>query len=1402
MYFCDICHQSFSRGFNLRRHKNTVHPAGTISGFQCIQCNKCFTTKYSLTRHLKTCKVTIQPSNSACTQTGGMRAQASHNHENNEEDVNVPQISNRSLKITLKKNWSAIKTYFKCRKVQDIFNFRLINQKSDIKKVLTNIWMNKLQNQVKMNCSLGFVLQHRITQELRYFHSSINNTQIFDSPVRIKSISDLLSSLDEILELDLFEKAKLSRPDSSWGVLQVTNISFYFSKTDFPKIGAPCNIPYYIRKLKCVHTVISSRGKPFNDNLCFFRCLYLKLVCKHSKTCSCIHKSNPMTYQLLNKYATAINSDTNPDTFTGVTLHDIPLLEKIFDIRVTVYTLDKVSKATIVHQSFSKSKVHLDLCLVNNHFCYISDVSQFTKCFCCQTCSQAFRTKYNLLRHKTSCAKSQSKLKFGNGIFHPPKNIFEKIESMTGLIVPNEYRFYPYRATFDIESYLPKSSDENTPKLSFNTDHILMSISICSNIPEYDTPFCMISKGDTNELVEKFVVYLNHLSKVASTILLAKVEPFLSQLRKIRDDRSSAEAKFKDKPWSNKHVYDSKGWDNIIDQVIAYFQELPVISFNGQRYDINVIRAPLIRHLSKHDEILFAIKRNNTMKCIKTKLLKFLDITNYIAPGFSYSAFIKAYDCKMEKAVFPYEYFDSLQKLSETQLPPHSAFYSTLRQENISIEDYENCCQVWKQNNMKTLRDYLIYYNNLDVLPFLEAIEKQHSIYRDKGIDMFKDGVSVPGLANKWLFKESDTNTFSIPLITKRNSDLHQTIRDNLVGGPSLVFHRFHEKDNTYIKQAIYGSEALKCERILGYDANALYLHSAMQDLPTGTMVRRRKEDDFRPLFIDYFGRMAYEWLEYMSIRSKIQISHKYNHGEIFLGQHNLPVDGFHKESNTVFQFHGCVFHGCQKSDCSKTKGYSINPINGKNYSELYQDTKEKEDYFRCLGYNVLSIFECEWEFVKSNSESVGKFVETLNKREMIERKSMTEKEIIEAIRNDKFFGFVECDIAVPTHLMSKFHEMPPIFKNVNISRDNLSQHMRCFAEENGMLKTPQRSLIGSMFGKKILLLTSLLQWYIKHGLEISKIYQIVQFKRSKCFLRFGEEVCDARREGDVDPSKKIIGETSKLSGNVIYGVTITNKEKFTNLKFTSSPKKASQYVNSNRFIGIEELADDVFEIQLAKTKIDVNTPISVGFAILQYAKLRMLQFKYDLMDKYFDDRSFQYVTMDTDSAYFATSGPLEQILKPELKQSFYNEYDQWFVPPFCAQHKSLFIHHKVTGSEWKMNECCKKAYSYHKRTPGLFKEEYVGTGIVALNAKTYHCYSEISSKTSTKGIMKRLNNYQKTQFLNTLQSKVPTYGTNRGIMRRNQKMVTYSQVRSGLNYFYAKRKVHSDGVTTSPIDL
>lgn len=118
------------------------------------------------------------------------------------------------------------------------------------------------------------------------------------------------------------------------------------------------------------------------------------------------------------------------------------------------------------------------------------------------------------------------------------------------------------------------------------------------------------------------------------------------------------------------------------------------------------------------------------------------------------------------------------------------------------------------------------------------------------------------------------------------------------------------------------------------------------------------------------------------------------------------------------------------------------------------------------------------------------------------------------------------------------------------------------------------------------------------------------------------------------------------------------------------------------------------------------------------------------------------------------------------------------------------------------MKACCDAAYNHDKRTPGLFKEEFVGKGIIALNPKTYYCYSDDATKKSTKGIMKHLNDFSENDFKKVLFAQETVEGCNKGFLFKNRNMYTYEQHRNGLSYFYAKRKVLDDGVHTIPLDL
>ena len=55
------------------------------------------------------------------------------------------------------------------------------------------------------------------------------------------------------------------------------------------------------------------------------------------------------------------------------------------------------------------------------------------------------------------------------------------------------------------------------------------------------------------------------------------------------------------------------------------------------------------------------------------------------------------------------------------------------------------------RKKLEISRDMMVYYNNCDIVQFLDAIEKQFLFYKSKKLNLFKDGITVPGLTLKYL---------------------------------------------------------------------------------------------------------------------------------------------------------------------------------------------------------------------------------------------------------------------------------------------------------------------------------------------------------------------------------------------------------------------------------------------------------------------------------------------------------------------------------------------------------------------------------------------------------------------------------------------------------------------------
>ena len=857
-------------------------------------------------------------------------------------------------------------------------------------------------------------------------------------------------------------------------------------------------------------------------------------------------------------------------------------------------------------------------------------------------------------------------------------------------------RYYPYRATFDFECWFDTEQLPSNSEVHWVARHVPLSVSVASNVPGHERVKCLVTNGDSNKLVIDMMTILTSMSDAAYDSIKDSYENVLEQLAEA-STRWDAQEETTRAANDKKSRRTKNPYKKLMKQLYGWMHQLPVVGFNSGQYDLNIVKQFLVpyfltdvakteeREERKQEEeeeedeeenegvgSFFVIKRNNAFMCLSTDQLKFLDMTNYLAPGFSYAKYLKAYECEVTKGHFPYEYMDRLERLDDTVLPPKEAFFSRLKNEGISDGDYVSCQEAWRDNGMTTLRDFLVWYNNRDVVPFLQAVERQFDFYQQRGIDMFKQGISVPGLTLLYLFNDLPEKTY-LTIFNEKHKDLHDLVKDNICGGPSIIFHRYHEKAITALRRNEYGETAHPCRSIVGYDANALYLWSLMQDMPMGWYTRRRVENDFRPESAQLYGQMASEWLTWESERTGLSIRHQTNGRENRRGKHR--VDGWCSETKTAYQFQGCFFHGCP---CIQAE---VNSVNGKTMAELLVETRKTTAHLRHF-VKVVELWKCEWKKMRRDPHVKRCLDAAFSRRRRHVQWTMTSQQILSGVRDGTVFGMIECDICVPEELRDHFAEMQPVFKNISLTREDLGSFMRRYAEEHNIMTTPRRMLVGSYYGDKILLVTPLLRWYLDQGLEVLHVYQVIEYDPIPCFRRFGDAVSEARREGDVHRDRAIIADTMKLLGNSGYGKTITNVDRHRDVNYCTE-KVASRLVNDRRFRQLDVVVDDAYEIEMSKRTVTYALPIHVGFFVLQYAKMRMLQFYYDFIDRYVERPLFQYCEMDTDSAYLALADEsVDALVTPALREHYFRHRSEWLPSECCDEHRDEYVRCRLSDRQ------------------------------------------------------------------------------------------------------------------------
>ena len=78
-------------------------------------------------------------------------------------------------------------------------------------------------------------------------------------------------------------------------------------------------------------------------------------------------------------------------------------------------------------------------------------------------------------------------------------------------------------------------------------------------------------------------------------------------------------------------------------------------------------------------------------------------------------------------------------------------------------------------------------------------MQKKIEFYHNEGIDILKLGCTLPNLANICLHKSTDSKYFPV---RESDKDLLEKIREDMVGGPSIVFTHKAVVDETFISKS------------------------------------------------------------------------------------------------------------------------------------------------------------------------------------------------------------------------------------------------------------------------------------------------------------------------------------------------------------------------------------------------------------------------------------------------------------------------------------------------------------------------------------------------------------------------------------------------------------------------
>ena len=234
------------------------------------------------------------------------------------------------------------------------------------------------------------------------------------------------------------------------------------------------------------------------------------------------------------------------------------------------------------------------------------------------------------------------------------------------------------------------------------------------------------------------------------------------------------------------------------------------------------------------------------------------------------------------------------------------------------------------------------------------------------------------------------------------------------------------------------------------------------------------------------------------------------------------------------------------------------------------------------------------------------------------------------------------------------------------------------------------------------------LKQYMRLGVRLLRIHRGIEFHQSYWLKKYISLNTEKRKQARNVFEKDFF----KLLNNSIFGKTMENVRGRTSFELVNNAKRMKKIANKPNFRKFHIFNENLVGAHCLQTKVELNKPIYVGFAILDISKTLMYDFHYGYIKTKYGNRAELCFT-DTDSLLY-------DIKTEDIYEDMGQDIDRFDTSDYPTDHR---LHSNT-----------------NKKVIGKMKDETASVPIkefVGLRSKMYSMkYGGVEKKTA-KGVKK-----------------------------------------------------------------